>query len=258
MEAYSTGQQLKFEASEASPITAQLDSMSFNMEILEQLSVGQDRSSQVLKLRIVNHCATPLNPSIFVAKCYDPMFCRSDIRPEWPSEQAYCSSRKRIESKAYKRLHTLQHSVLPTFYGEYQYETSIPSKFGLMDAILVEYIDHPTLERLTPHDVSRDTRISLESIARHSLQWCHDLGVYHHDISSSNIFFTGNQAIICDWENATFQDDDTMEDPKNWGESDMSALISMLKKFGLEDKRPDPPSWFFNWGDELMEMGSAT
>jgi serine/threonine protein kinase len=255
MEAYSIGQQFKFEASKASLITTQLGSMSFHIEILQQLSVGKDRSSQVLRVRIVNHCMTPLNPSIFVAKCYDPMFCRSDIRPEWPSEQAYCSSRKRIESKAYRRLHTLQQSVLPTFYGEYQYETSIPSKFGVMDAILVEYIDHPTLERLTPHDVSPD---ALESITRYSLQQCHDIGVYHRDISPSNIFFTDNQAIICDWENATFQDDDTMEDPKNWGESDMSALISMLKKFGLEDKRPDPPRWFFNWGDELVGTESAT
>lgn len=256
MEGYTVGRQLKFVASEASPITTQLGLMSFNVEILKQLSVGKDRSSQVLVVQIAGYNAKSIDSSIFVAKCYDPMFCRSDVRPEWHSCEAYCSACQKIESKAYRRLHELQQKVLPAFYGEYQYSTSSPSQFSPMCAILVEYIAHPTLERLNPQDVSQDTLARLESATRLSVCQCHDLGVYHHDIRPSNIFFTGEQAIICDWENATFDDDDTKEDPQNWSESDMSALISTLKKFGLEDKRPDPPAWFFNWGDELVEMGS--
>jgi len=235
MKAYAIGCQLKFEATESTPLTTQLGSMKFDVEILDQLAVGRDRGSQIFIVQITNGDTRFVNPDKMVAKCYDPAFC---------SGQPSCADRKRTESKAYQRLLKHQGVTLPTFYGGYEYSSDAAPQFGRLHAILLQLIEHPTLETLTPQDIARD---KLQSTIYAALNEFHSLGVYHRDLRLSNIFWTGSDPIFCDWENATFEDD-YPNDTKNWIASDEGCLMSSLTKFGIKDTRPDPPLWFFDFG----------
>ena len=213
MDTYAVGRRLKLHASIPNLMTNQLNSMSFDVEIMDRLSVARRSSSQILKVRIDN-----IHPSEFLAKCYDPTLCRTDIWPYTPS--AFCKARIETEVKAYRRLKELQAMVLPTNYGEYQYRTDVPSTYRSMGAILIEYVSYPTLECLQPEDLTSDERGRLISITLDSLRRCQSLGVYHRDIRASNVIFSKDRAFICDWEHATFGDDATLENPRNWKVSD--------------------------------------
>jgi serine/threonine protein kinase len=230
--AYAVGRELQFES---------LDGPILKVEVLKQLSVARHLRSQVILVKTKD--SPKMIPSNLVAKCYDPtLFPVHDIN-EPSSPEAYCAKLKSREAKAYTRLQSLETIAVPKFYGEYQFSTGDASS-NRINAILLQFIDHPNLDNLSFKNLDLDC---LERVTHQSLRQCHALGVFHRDINSSNIFFTGKNAIICDWEHATFEDDYSKEDPENWRLSDESSLISTLKRFDIKDKRSLPPPKFFEW-----------
>ena len=230
--AYEVGQEITFEPTEPNTSIKKA-------RVLKKHSIGPNRRSQIILLAIKED----RSHLKLVAKCYDPTrFPEHQVHG--PSKDAYCAELKCREARAYRKLVPLYSLVVPSFHGEYQYVAGEVSQMSRMNAILLQFIDHPTLSDLSSRDIDRDC---LKRETFQSLRRCHELGVYHRDIGPSNIFFTGQKAIICDWENATFADDPSEEDPKNWRKSDEDSLISTLKPFDIKDSRPLPPPDFFGW-----------
>ena len=109
-------------------------------------------------------------------------------------------------------------------------------------------INHPTLGDIEPQDLSGDERCTLEKSGFAFLNKIHDLGVYHHDITAPNLFWDrSDHLMLADYETATFKDDFTIDYILEWGASDKGQLMSILREYGIEDKRPSAPSWFEGW-----------
>ena len=69
-----------------------------------------------------------------------------------------------------------------------------------------------------------------------------------------SIIFSGSKLVIVDWESATFEDDDSLEDQQNWKVSDRNGLEAILEGSGFECKRPEIPDWAFGWQEALNEL----
>lgn len=251
LEAYDVGRRFQLTAAEPNAMTAKLDSMTFDVEITKHLAVAPGRRCQVLVVRIINRVNAGLDP-VFVAKCYDPTFCPEVDPVEWPGgRQVFCASLRSIETKAYKTLQPLQGTQIPTFYGEYKYDIpeDVPSQFSCADAVLLEVINHSTLGDIEPQDLAAEEKIALRDRGFTLLDQIHALGVYHHDIKAANLFWDrSNHLMLGDYESATFKSDSTIDRIAEWIASDKGQLISMFHDYGIEDTRPDAPSWFRSWG----------
>ena len=240
----SVGTRLQLKAKNPTTITSALGSMCFVVEIVKPLSVGP--LNRVLLVRVVDRPTikpTSPIPTSLVAKTYN-----SQSPSIQPLEGLNCdfesdTNRQHREVKAYARLLDLQGTMIPTFYGEYEgYTQSFESK--MFSISLFEYIEQRTLDALSVPDLGQDGIQRAKHETRRTLEECHARGVFHHDIQASNILFTGTNAVVFDWEGATFIDDKSLEDPRNWARSDLSALESTFKQFGVKDERPDLPKEF--------------
>ena len=212
--------------------------------------MGPGRRCQVLVVRIITDSNAVLD-KVYVAKCYDPTLCPDVERTEWPGgTQQNCTSLKNTETKAYKILHQLQGTDLPTFYGVYKYDipNNISSRYVEADAILLEVINHSTLGDIDPGDLSPDEKLELKRLGDALLAKIHNLGVYHHDITPENLLWDRRKSLkLIDFEAATFRDGNGSDRTKEWIALDRGKLISLLEGYGIKDERPAPAPWFFGW-----------
>jgi serine/threonine protein kinase len=246
-EIYNVGRRIRFTASKPDAITKQLESMTFDVGIIEQIAIGIGRHSQVVIVRIIGAVSMGLDVPL-VAKFYDPRFCQEVDFSEWPGGRLQrCAVMKTNESKAYRTLEPLQGSEIPNYLGEYTCcspETAATA-YDYPDAILLEFIDLPTLADIQPPDLSMTDRVTLKNRAYIVLSKIHHLGVYHHDIRPANVFWDrSNNIKVIDYGLATFKDGRTTETIEEWTLLDEGQLMSLLDDYGIEYEGPSAAPWF--------------
>lgn len=136
---------------------------------------------------------------------------------------------------------------IPNFYGQYKYYIldCVRSEFNSVDVILLERINHPSLNDIKSQDLTADEKIALKDSAFDVLDKIHDLGVYNLDIQAPNMFWDrSSHLVLCDFESATFKTESTVGHIATWVASDRGKLITMLDDYGIEDERPPAPGWF--------------
>jgi serine/threonine protein kinase len=246
-EVYTVDQRIRFKASKPNAITNELESMTFDIKITQQLAVGQGIRSQVLVVRIVNQVNNTLDVPL-VAKFYDARFCPEVDFTEWPGGRLQlCAAMKTNESKAYQKLEPLQGSEIPKFLGEYTccHPDNAVMRIGYPDAILLEFVDLHSLADIRSQDLSTNDRDTLKNRAFTVLSKIHSLGVYHRDLRPENMFWNRlNDLKLIDFDQATFNDGRTTEAIEQWITSDKGQLMSMLHDYNIEYEGPPPPEWF--------------
>ena len=147
----------------------------FRMRVLEEVQAGVGHSAQLLRVSVEG----ALSGQRLLAKIFDPLL-DADLDNHWHETDndpfIHADFGYLNECEAYQKLHHLQGSTVPKFYGSYTFATPIVTQVERdMRMILLEFIDGISLDRLDPPSLSQRTRqnilrqvIITESIVHHA------------------------------------------------------------------------------------------
>jgi serine/threonine protein kinase len=242
MDNFGRGQTFELRAPDTRPNTSPVTT---GLKVDRELAVGFGRSSQVV---VAHHLAKPSQHSVL--KFYDPTLY--DLRSCPDGRKAFCDVLQSAEARAYHLLEPLQGHGIPRFEGEYLYRrvSSEDCPCFHYKVNLLEFVPAVRFDNLDPKSFTVDQKSVLKSHAFKILDKIHELGVYHHDLISSNLLWDGKSVTIIDFGNATFRQDAKEHLIDEWVELDKGQLMSTLvESVGIEDTRPsyvDIPSWPFD------------
>lgn len=136
---------------------------------------GPGSKSQVFLVRVVER-EGKLNFPPLVAKVFDPNLVQAVDRRAWPEgPYQFCVAGKETEVAVYNRLRSFQGKNIPHFHGDFRVrdQPDIASAYPV-HAILLQFIDLPSLTDSDPKDYSPTERKIIESAVYDLLDKFHE------------------------------------------------------------------------------------
>jgi len=209
------------------------------LTITRHLRVAHERRSQVVMATLEqgdkfagDGIALPSPGTPVVAKIFDIdlIYFEAD---EWTGSRIeYIHYLKSNEVTAYKKLHSIYGTGVPTFFGEYN--------FGEAFVVLLEFFPQCSL---VDYSVSSDEEAEALKHAGGSLiENLHSNGVYHRDIEPWNLFWDMSSGLlkVIDFEIARFKERASEALIRQWEAEDRGEMTRILVNCGVPDERPLP------------------